>query len=181
MESDRVKREKIVYNGPNLFLFSLALLLSIFAAYSVGVLVTKKADEKRENNIEKVEISNTEDNNYKSIVSGKSYINSKKNILYFYDDNTYYLKIDSLGEYGTYEVNKDEVTIYNLFSIDDNFNNFNTLSGKETIKIDNNYLIITTKDSDGNNVEDKYELESSNINSSMSDILSKIQKVMNNK
>ena len=178
MKKDRINRDKIYYKGPNLILFSIALLLSIFAAYSVGVIVTKKAEDNRETGSKDIEISNKEEKTYKSIVSGKSYINSKNNIIYFYNDNTYYLKNNKLGEYGTYEVNNDNVILYNLFSISEDLSDFNTLNGQQNIKIDNNYLIFSNKDSEGNTYEDKYELEKSDINGGMTDILLKIQNLI---
>lgn len=181
MKNDRIKGDKIYYSGPNLVLFSVALLLSIFAAYSVGVLVTKRAEEKREASNKNIEVNNQEEKNYKSIVNGKSYTNSKKNIIYFYNDNTYYLKNGELGEYGTYEVNEDEIILYCLFSTNDTFNSFNTLNGQEKIKIDGNYLIFNNKDSDGNIYEDKFELENSNINGGMTTALLKIQNLIENK
>ena len=49
MKRNRLRRGKSYNDGPNLYLFSLALLLSIFSAYSIGVLVTKKAEYKRQN------------------------------------------------------------------------------------------------------------------------------------
>lgn len=178
MKNDRINRDKIYYKGPNLILFSVALLLSIFTAYSVGVLVTKRAEEKRNASSKNIEISNKEEKVYKSLVNGKSYSNSKNSIIYFYNDNTYYLKNDKLGEYGTYEVNNYEVILYNLFTIREDLSYFTTLSGQQNIQIDNNYLIFNNKDSEGNIYEDKYELERSDINGGMADILLKIQNLI---
>lgn len=178
MKDDKIKKEKVYYSGPNLILFSLALLLSIFAAYSVGVIVTKKAEEKRLKNNNSNIIDNQNENSYKSIVSSKCYKDTNNNIIYFYDDNTYLLKGKDFSEYGTYEVNKEEVIIYNLFSTNDDISNFEILNGIENIKIDNNYLILYNKNSSGNTIEDKFELQSSNISGSMTNILLKIQKLI---
>lgn len=176
MKRNRLRRGKSYNDGPNLYLFSLALLLSIFSAYSIGVLVTKKAEYKRQNDNKNIELKKQEKKDFKSIVSGKSYTNSKKNIIYFYEDNTYYLKIDNIGEYGTYEVNEDEVILYNLFSMNNEFNVFTTLNGEERIKIDGNFLIFINGNSSNN--DDKYEIENSNISGGMSTTLLKVQKLI---
>ena len=179
MKKNRLKRGKIYHDGPNLYLFSLALLLSIFSAYSIGALVTKKAEYRRQNSNKKLEINTQDKHEFKSIVSGKSYTNSKKNIIYFYEDNTYYLKIDNIGEYGTYEVNEDEVILYNLFSMNNEFNVFTTLNGEERIKIDGNFLIFINGNSSNN--DDKYEIENSNISGGMSTTLLKVQTLIESK
>ena len=179
MKKNRLKRGKIYHDGPNLYLFSLALLLSIFSAYSIGALVTKKAEYRRQNSNKKLEINTQDKHEFKSIVSGKSYTNSKQNIIYFYEDNTYYLKIDNIGEYGTYEVSENNVILYNLFSMNSEFNSFTTLNGKEVLIIDGNYLIFINGNSSNN--DDKYEIENSNISGGMSTTLLKVQTLIESK
>lgn len=185
MEDENKQKNIIYYKGPNLVLFSVALLLSIFAAYSVGVLVTKKAQQKLESSANDSNSnikSNAEHEYSKAVISGKSYVNSDNNkIIYFYNDNTYYLKSNSYNEYGTYDVNDNKITIYNLFSMSSKVNEITTLSGQVNIILDKDTLHFSMKDSDGKEYEEIYVFESSNINGSMSNIISKIQKEFENK
>ena len=189
MESDK-KEKVIIKTGPNLVLFSIALLLAIFAAYTVGGLVSKKAEEKKYNNSKTkndTELkSNTSTNKIysKNTVSGKSYINkvigpteATSSIYYFYEDNTYYFKDMAYDEYGTYEIVNDELVIYSLFSYTPNgLEPLKALGGKTNAKIEKGVLVFTEVDSEGNNKTKKYDLESSNITGSLSNTMLKIQK-----
>ena len=84
-----------VVAGPNLILFSVALLLAIFAAYKVGGLVSEKAAENRENKSSNVVNETSKKKNYiKENVSSKVFKytkigeNSTDSIkLFFYEDN----------------------------------------------------------------------------------------------
>lgn len=191
-EEKNVKSEKkiIVKNGPNLFLFSIALLLAIFAAYTVGGLVSKKAEEKRnenskENLNEKVESNVSTNKKYnKSIVSGKSYINineganeTTQSIYYFYDDNTYYLQAMAYDEYGTYEIENDELVLYNIFSyMPGTLEPLTALKGKTVAQFEKGFLVFTEKNELGEEYKIEYKLDNSNISGGLSNTISKIQK-----
>jgi hypothetical protein len=189
MESGK-KEKVIIKTGPNLVLFSIALLLAIFAAYSVGVLVSKKAEEKKyndskTNNETKITSNKSTNKLYsKETVSGKSFINNQigpteatTSIYYFYEDNTYYLQDMAYDEYGTYEIANDELVLYSLFSYAPNsLEPLKALGGKTTAKIEKGVLVFTDVDSEGNNKTKKYDIDSSNITGSLSNTMLKLQK-----
>ena len=188
------KKEKVIIKtGPNLVLFSIALLLAIFAAYSVGALVSKKAEEKKYNSSKDdkpvVESNITTNKKYsKNTVSGKSYINKQigateatTSTYYFYEDNTYYLADMGYDEYGTYEIANDQLVLYSLFSYTPNGSEpLKALGGKTIAKIENGVLVFTEVNEEGNNVNKKYDIDSSNISGSLSNTMIKLQKEIDN-
>lgn len=194
-KKDNLDKKIIIKTGPNLFLFSIALLLAIFAAYTVGGLVSKKANEKRQKGeegkiTEKVESNISTNKKYsKSIISGKSYINEKEgptektqSIYYFYDDNTYFLQDMAYNEYGTYEVENDELVLYSIFSyMPGALEPLTTLNGKTVAQFEKGYLVFTNKNESGEEYKIEYRLENSNINGGLSNTMSKIQKEIDTK
>lgn len=189
MEGKKNEEKVIIKTGPNLVLFSIALLLAIFAAYTVGVLVSKKAEEKKykeTKNDKPVVTSNTSSNKKysKSTVSGKSYVNkvigpteATTSTYYFYDDNSYYLQDMAYDEYGTYEIANDELILYSTFSyMPNSIEPLKALGGKSVAKIENGVLVFSEVDSEGNNKTKKYDVESSNVTGSLSNTILKLQK-----
>lgn len=189
------EKKVIIKTGPNLFLFSIALLLAIFASYTVGSLVSKKANEKRElNSKEKVEetsnSNSTTNKKYnKNIVKGKSYINvkegsneSSQSIYYFYEDNTYYLQNMGYDEYGTYDIENDELVLYSIFAYTPGLlEPVTALGGKTVAQFEKGYIVFYQKNNNEEESKVEYKLESSNISGSLSNTMIKLQNEINTK